>query len=608
MTSLNLDTADARQLIAKKLRELIPSPCTRILLINPQFISEEDFRVEKATNNDYWAYQPYGCGVLCRNLKERGYLTDILDFNFEMLDQAHKLRENFRYSLWQDWLTDKLQEFKPDIVAISCMFTMSHNIIKDIAAFVKRFDPKLPVVGGGVHLSNAWKNVLQDCRDINFVGIYECDRSFPDLIDFINGEEPPERLAQVVALIDEQTVAIESRATPKSSEINASPLYHNLPIGSYSSVGRVGNYGFMCRGRKAAPILTNRGCRAHCSFCSVATFNGPGVRERSLESVFDEVCWLYENDIRHLSLLDDDPLFNKKRALALFRGIADLKLDITWDATNGLIAAAINEENMQAMAESGCIGFNLGIESGSPEILRSVHKPGTVETFLKAKNIIDKYPHVFIMGFLMIGFPNETHRQLMETATLAHELNFDWYPIQILNPLPSTEIYDQMVALGLIQDGLTTSEVAFVAGPHGRQYLNQQRQKLNAEEFFNLFKVCDSGEVPTQQQLMDYWFLMDYKVNYEKILGINDSVKLKKLYLRMNDICERIAPHSANAQLFQGVIERKLGNVQEAKRRALLAKNIVDGSAYWQKRFDALELYSLMDELIQLSETQSPAC
>jgi len=264
-----------------------------------------------------------------------------------------------------------------------------------------------------------------------------------------------------------------------------------------------------------------------------------------------------------------------------------------------LIAAAINEEIMQAMAESGCIGFNLGIESGSPEILRSVHKPGTVETFLRAKTIIDKYPHIFVMGFLIIGFPNETHRQLMNTAKLALELNLDWYSIQILNPLPSTEIYDQMVALGLIQDSLQTSEVALVAGPHGKQYLNQQRQKLNAEEFFNLFNLCQSDEIPTQQQLMDYWFLMDYKVNYEKILGIDDMIKLRKLYLRVYDICERIAPSSANAQLFQGVIERKLGNFREAKRRALLTTNIVNRSDYWQKRFEALDLYSLLSGMLK---------
>jgi len=465
MISLKLDNVDARQLIAKKLRELIPLPCTRILFINPQHIPADNFQVSKAINNDYWSYQPYGCGVLCRDLEGRGYQTDILDLNFEMLKESHRLGSNFRYSLWRDWLRVKLEEFKPDIIAISCMFTMSHSIIKDIAAFVKKYNPDLPIVGGGVHLSNAWKNVLMDCPDINFIGIYECDKSLPDLIDFINERKPIESLAQIVTLSDKRTIAVGSRATPTPNEIDASPLYHDLPIEDYSNVGRVGNYGFLCRGRKAAPILTNRGCRAHCSFCSVSTFNGPGVRERSVQSVLDEIKELYESHrIRHISWLDDDLLYDKKRVLALFRGMSDLKLDITWDATNGLIAAAISEEIMQAMAESGCIGFNLGIESGSPEILRSVHKPGTVETFLRAKTIIDKYPHIFTMGFLIIGFPNETHRQLMNTAKLAMELSLDWYPIQILNPLPSTEIYDQMVALGLIQDGLKTSEVAFVAG------------------------------------------------------------------------------------------------------------------------------------------------
>src|SRR3989344_4076901 len=319
MIKIALDNTDARKLIADKLKLLIRPPCTRILLINPQHIPEEIFMAEKAINKDYWAYQPYGCGVLCRNLQDRGYTTDILDLNFEMLANAHKFGGNFRYSSWISWLTDKLEEFKPHAVAISCMFTMSHSIIKDVTALIKKYDPKLPVFGGGVHLSNAWKNALKNCDNIDFIGIYECDRSFPDIIDFVNGKKSAEDLAQIVTLIGENNIAIESRTTPGAKEIDSIPEYHNLPIGNYNNFGRVGNYGFMCRGRKAAPVLSNRGCRAHCSFCSVATFNGPGVRERSVESVLDEIKTIYENyGIRHISWLDDDLLYDKKRILALF--------------------------------------------------------------------------------------------------------------------------------------------------------------------------------------------------------------------------------------------------------------------------------------------------
>ncbi|OGE78688.1 hypothetical protein A3J19_05015 [Candidatus Daviesbacteria bacterium RIFCSPLOWO2_02_FULL_41_8] len=596
-----------RDLIIKKIRKSIKMPCQKILLIHPQHIPEDHFLIKQALSSRYWSYQPYGCGVLCRDLEARGYTTDILDLNFDMLNQAHELRDNFRYSMWTDWLIDKLDIFKPDVVGISCMFTMSHEIIKNIARTVKEYSHELSVIGGGVHLSNASKNVLKDCENIDFIGTYEGDRSFPDLIDFVNKKKPADCLAQIATQIDGKYIVIESRATPETSEIDAKPIYHSLPIERYSSLGQIGTYGFIWKreGRKGASTLIKRGCRARCSFCSVRTFNGPGVRERSTQSVLDEIKELYEKGINHITLLDDDPLHDKTLTLEFFNGLTALNLDLTWDASNGLIAAAITEENMKAMAESGCIGFNLGIESGNPEILRHVHKPGTVETFLKSKKIFDKYPHVFVKGFLIIGFPNETMSQLMDTVNLSIELNLDWYAIQVLNPLPSTEIYDEMIALGLAQDKLETSDIAYVFGPHGKQHLREQQEKIRSEDFLNLLETSDPEMIPNKQQLKDLWFLIDYKLNYEKILKIDDPIKLRKLELQLEDICNRIAPDSAIAHLFSGIIAKKLGNIGFARLRADQTSLIINGdgtdnnkgSAYWKNRFNVLDLYYLLDDL-----------
>lgn len=591
-------SVEIRNTIKDKLKTIIKSPCQRILLIHPQHISEDDFSIEKALRSRYWSYQPYGCGVLARDLEARGYQTDILDLNYEVLNFVHKARNNFYYSVWREKLEQRLENFKPDLVSISCMFTMSHASVKAIARAIKAYDPLLPVIGGGVHFSNAKKLVLEDCPDIDFVGIYECDKSFPDLVDFVNGKLTSDSLTQLATIVDGVFMAIEDRSTPTATEIDAAPSYHDLDIGNYNEVGQIGSYGFLRRGRKAVSILSNRGCRAHCSFCSVASFNGPGVRERSVSSVIDEIQELQEKYyIRHITWLDDDLLFNKQRAMALFNEITRRKLDITWDGSNGLIAAAIKPDIMQAMAESGCVGFNLGIESGSPEILRSVHKPGTVDSFRKAKTIIDQYPHIFIKGFLMLGFPNETLKQILDTVNLALELSFDWYSIQILNPLPSTEIYDEMVATGLIQDNLATSDVAYVFGPQNRQRLREEREKLSAADFFNLFNICDVNSVPDKKDLIDYWFLMDYKVNYEKILGINDPVKIKKISGMFEDVCSRIAPENPLAHLFYGVSEYKLGNTDIPKMCAEAAEQIIKASDYWQKRFEALDLYDLLDKV-----------
>jgi len=607
--------------IAEKLREKIKPPCEKILLIHPQQVSEQDFFLDTARRRRYSAYPPTGCGILARNIIERGYQPDILDLHLELLMATQK--ENFNYSFWKELLKKRLNSFQPDLVGISCMFSMTHDIMLDIIREIKQYKLDLPIICGGVHLTdskhlvlcdsksvdflkpddekqeiNSKKMTFSDGHGIDFIGLFECDKSFPDMIDFVNGKLPAEKLAQLATIIDGQYIALDTRTTPSDQEINAIPFFKDLPIDLYSDFGQVGAYGFLSKHRKASAVGTNRGCRAHCSFCTVPSLNGPGVRLRPNQTVLDEIKILYyDYRIRQISWLDDDFLNNPKRIKELLWAMADLKLDLTWDASNGLIAAAIKEDILDAMVASGCVGFNLGIETGNPQRLRDIHKPGTVKSFRDCKKLADKYPHLFIKGFLIIGFPDETLAQLLDTVNLGLELQLDWYSIQILNPLPSTEIYDSMVERGLIQDALNTNKSSYVFGTNGRQRITEERERMSAADFFDLFGASQPKKLLKPEQLKDFLFLMDYKMNYEVVFAITRPEKLKNKDTVYSDICERIAPESPLAQLFYGITRKKLGDNAEASKRALLVRKLVRESAYWKKRFNALNLYSLIEQI-----------
>ena len=67
--------------------------------------------------------------------------------------------------------------------------------------------------------------------------------------------------------------------------------------------------------------------------------------------------------------LDDDLLYNTKRTINLFNEMVKQNVDITWDASNGVIASSVTDEIMSAAEESGCLGVVIGMESGNPEIV-----------------------------------------------------------------------------------------------------------------------------------------------------------------------------------------------------------------------------------------------
>ena len=98
-----------------------------------------------------------------------------------------------------------------------------------------------------------------------------------------------------------------------------------------------------------------------------------------------------------------------------------------WDATNGLIAASCDEDVVAAMAASGCIAVNIGMESGNPKILRQIRKPGTIDSFLRAAEVFRKFENIHACVLLMLGFPGETLRMIQDTINVARQMDLDWH-------------------------------------------------------------------------------------------------------------------------------------------------------------------------------------
>jgi len=584
--------------------------CNRILLINPLSINEERLNITIAKNKRYYAYPPYGLGILCTNLKAREYAVELLDLNIETLSFVNNVEERPNMpelisKAWKDKLRKTIVDFMPDVVGISCPFTMTHEMMVKTAEFIKSFSKELPVVAGGVHVSNAPEIVLREGKDIDFVSMYEGDHSFCDMLDFVNGKTTIDKLTQIGTLIEDNFVCISERNIPDSEDINIIPDYLDLPIEKYNSFGEIGAFRFWrSKDTRGSTVISNRGCRGRCAFCSVHHLTGGGVRSRSIQSVVDEIEKLkYKYNINHIVWLDDDLFFDSKRAIQLFREITKRNLNITWDASNGIIVSSVANcpELIDVAVESGCIGMFFGIESGNPEIIRRMHKPSSVKHCLKVAEIMKKYPQIFTRGFLIIGFPKETLGQIYDTVNLALEMSLDWYIVSLLTPLPSTELYDSMIQEELITGAGSASDkklgslLGFVGYGynvrHGeRRRLIEEKRQINSKNFL-LNESID--KIPSREELNDLWLGVDYKVNYEKILNQNDSISLRKMQKFLEYVSDRMTIHHPLSNLFLGIVESRLGDLEDAQKRMSLSRKYLSNSTYWQEFFKALNLENL---------------
>ena len=607
---------------SKHISKFVKGPINRILFINPPGMSKSDFNKELAYAKRYWCYPPYGIAMLVSELVESGFNCSILDLNYEVLKVSNEeYPGDIDYSfILNQRVSNEIAGFAPDLVCISVMFSMSEEPMKWLVDTLT--DREIPVMVGGVHPTNDFKRVLDSSPNIFMLNRFEGDGVFVNNIKIINkfiqtGKQLSVNLDSIRNVVFKQNDEIHMSEALKTPSLGGNiPNYLNLPLSSYSLYGQVGSYHFLRTDESpASSLLAKRGCRAQCTFCSVRSFNGVGVRVRNVDTVIDEIKELYSKGIKHITWLDDDLLYDLSHTNELFLAITRLKYDLTWDASNGLIAAAINEENLDLMVSSGCVGFNLGIESGSAEILRSVKKPGTPNTFRKIAKLIEKHPQLFIKGFLMMGFPGETIGQMKETVDLAVELQHDWYPIQILNPLPSTEMTTSVAEsgqLGEINAQRSRKGREFTAGvfstlrlqeeekskslrnigSSGDLILHEKNKKHTTQNdgFINYFNEMDQSWLPKQENLADIWFAMDYHINYEPILNMSDRFKLEKKRSILLDITKRITKNNPLGLYFLSQVQSKLGEKYEARKSLEISEIYRKESSFWDERMTAFNL------------------
>lgn len=599
MSTESIHYINEYDLISSKIKKF-DAGVKRILLIQPLQIAEDKIDIRIALNKRYYIYPPYALGILNSVLKKNNYVSDILDLNIDVFTELHskklKIKKEDLTKIWKEKLFKKIEKFRPDIVGLSCTFTMNHENTIQIAKEIKKLNKNIIILAGGVHVSNATEFVLKDGKDcIDFALTYEAENSLLDFLNFLNNKKS--EIYQIATLIEGKFCEIKKKNLPEGENINVIPDYGDIDISKLTDLGEIGTFRYWRpKNSKGTAVLAKKGCRARCSFCSVRNFNGKGVRVKSTDTVIDELKVLKNNyGINHITWLDDDLLFDKEQTYELFDKMEKNNLNMTWDASNGLIAsAAVVEPELIAAAErSGCIGAYFGLESGNDKILKSIHKPSGLKHYLKLGPLMNKHPKIFTRGFLMIGFPNENLSQINDTIKMAIEAQLDWYTVQLLTPLPSTEIYDEMVAAGKAKkDELNLDGEGFTmfsVRESERQRKIEEADKRVNSDFIKLLNEKPEY-VPNQKELNDLWFLADYEINYKPIFDQNDRGKLIKLECFLEDISDRMTRDNPLSNYFLNIVKSKLGKNRESKERYALVEKYLKNSNYWSSRFETLGL------------------
>jgi anaerobic magnesium-protoporphyrin IX monomethyl ester cyclase len=235
------------------------------------------------------------------------------------------------------------------------------------------------------------------------------------------------------------------------------PARHLLPMAKYAEVGEAF---LLTKRRPFTPLNTSRGCVAQCTFCPVHATWGGRWRARSAGNVLDEIEHLVtEYGVREIHFDDDNLVLNRKRAVSLFQGMIDRKLDVVWTVPTGLALWAVDDDLLSLMKKSGCYKLFVAVESGDEHVLREViRKPLDLK---KVKPLVRTMQRlgIEVESFFVVGMPGETRESLRRTFQFARELDTDASHYFFANPMPGTKLWDLCEEKGYFRDGFSLEEV-----------------------------------------------------------------------------------------------------------------------------------------------------
>ena len=194
------------------------------------------------------------------------------------------------------------------------------------------------------------------------------------------------------------------------------------------------------------PIQTARGCPHDCTFCTTPAVFGRRFRRRAVGDIVAEMRAAKESfNTRCFIFSDDDVAGDHKWAIELFEAIRPL--EVKW-ASQCDILISRNDKLLRGMADSGCIGLILGLESPKAGTLRAAGKKYIdADQYISRIRKIQSYG-ISLWGSFIFGFDGDDWRDCMNAVRFAQKARLCMSCYPILTPYPGTGIFQQYQAEG----------------------------------------------------------------------------------------------------------------------------------------------------------------
>jgi radical SAM superfamily enzyme YgiQ (UPF0313 family) len=380
-----------------------------------------------------YGLQPLGVLYIAALLRQHGMDVEVVDADVDGLTVSE--------------MVDRILATQPDLVGFSMM---TPQLIPGLQTCVALKDarPDLTIVLGGAHIDSTHEDVfsMADCFDFAIYG--EGEYALLEAVQRIQAPGPAslaDRLAGIGNVIyrDDSGRVVRNQARPFLANLDDLPSvdYDMVDIRKYIIPTMAGKY--------VISMMLSRGCPFKCTFCDAPITMGKKLRFWTMDRIIHDIRYYVEKyDCHNFVFKDSTFTANKKWADAFCDRLIEAKLDIKWRCNTRV--NLVPPPLLEKMKKAGCYVINFGVESGDPQILKTIEKETKIEDVYDAHRRCRKLGIRTYATFL-VGNPGETEETVKRTIHVATGIRPNLAMFFVSTAYPGTPLYDQAVAQGMVE-------------------------------------------------------------------------------------------------------------------------------------------------------------